>query len=97
MARRRAPPLPILALAEARVPTGREMTTHPTQTEASLLVIDKVRRFFHRRIEPQILMSVFSVFMPSGDLDSNEDFVGVNLFDGAFFLGSVNVDPIAGS
>ena len=60
-------------------------------------MIDKARRFFHRGIEPQIFVSVFSVFMPSGDLDSNENFMGVNLFDGAFFLGSVNVNSIAGS
>jgi len=58
-------------------------------------VIDKVRRFFHRGIEPQIFVSVFSIFVPTGDRYSNEDFVGVNLFDGAFFLGSVDVDPIA--
>jgi hypothetical protein len=61
-----------------------------------LSVIDKVRRFFHRRVEPQIFMSIFSVFMPSGDLDSHEDFVRLNIFNGPFFLGSVNVDPIAG-
>jgi hypothetical protein len=62
----------------------------------NLLVIDKARRFFHRRIEPQIFVSAFSVFMTSGDLDSHKDFVGVNLFDGAFLRSSINVDLIAG-
>ena len=60
-----------------------------------MLVVDKVRGFAHCRIETQIFVSVFPLLMTSGNLDSHNDLVGLNRFDGAFVLRSVDVDPIA--
>ena len=40
-------------------------------------------------------MRVFSFFVTSGDLHSHDDLVGVNFFDGAFFVRPVDVHVIA--
>jgi hypothetical protein len=40
-------------------------------------------------------MGIFAIFVPSGDLHPDEDFVGMNVFHRAFFVCAVNVDFIA--
>jgi hypothetical protein len=59
-------------------------------------MIDKVRGLFHRRIEPQIFVRVFSIFMSLRRLHAHDDFVRMNLLDRAFLPRAIDEDPIAG-
>ena len=59
-------------------------------------MIDEAAGFFHRGIEAQIFVRELFVFVSVARRYTHDDFVGMNLFNRAFFARSINIDPIAG-
>ena len=60
------------------------------------LVIDKIRCFGHRRVDPQIFVSEFALFVRTGNGNPHEDVVGMHRSYDAHFVRAVNANSIAG-
>jgi len=59
-------------------------------------VIDKARRFVHRRVEPQIFVSKFPILVALRRRHADDDFVRMNGFDRPFLVRSIDENFIAG-
>lgn len=58
-------------------------------------MVYKARYFVQSRVEPQIFVSIFAVFMSTRNRHSYHDLVRVHLAHGSFFLACVDSNPIA--
>jgi len=60
-----------------------------------VLVVYKLGDFAHCRIELQIFVSIFAIFMSSRDFHADEDLVRMNLSYGALFRAAIDANAIA--